>query len=203
MPDTNLPAVSKPSGTSLWSRMRPRLLLIILLLVILYLGLNVWIYFYGTKIFNFNLSLKNTAQNVSVLKQQEAAHFPVPTPRPTRIPRIVFPLPTGAQSWKFSGGAAGAQPKLKTVTVNPLTPSPDDTQTVSITAACETPMSAAATITTDNKQQTAPMKLTAGSATAGTWSVSWNVKDTYRYVYKIDFVLTGAAGQWTGGLAFR
>lgn len=194
MPDTNLPARR---------RIHPAILVIIILLVLLYLGLNVWIYLYGTKIFNFSLGLKNAATSVSVVKEQGSTHFEIPTPTPTRIPRRISPLPTGTQIWKFSGRKIDSHPAIQTATVNPLTPDTDATQTVTITAVSDASVSATATVTTDTKKQTVPMKLTSGSLTNGTWSVSWKLKDTYFYTYKIDFVLTSAAGNLTSGLTFR
>ncbi len=194
MPDINLPARR---------RIHPGILFVILFLVLLYVGLNVWIFFYGTKIFNFNPNLKKAATTVSVVKEQGGAHFEIPTPTPTRVPRIITPLPTGIQTWTFSGRKTGTRPAIQTATVDPLTPNTDATQTVSITMISDASMSATATVTTDTKKQTAPMKLTSGSATNGTWSVSWKLGDTYFYTYKIDFELTSATGNLISGLTFR
>jgi hypothetical protein len=202
MPDTNLPSASNTSGTQTGRRVHPSIIIVIIV-ILLYLGLNTWIYLYGTKIFNFNLDIKNLFRTVSVVKEQGGTSPPVPTPVSPRIRGKIYPLPTGTQSWKFSGGKANTDPTIQTATVDPLTPAQNATQTVTITAKHSSPITATATLFTDNKKQTADMKLTAGSATDGTWSVKWKIDDTYFYTYHIDFVLTSATGQWKGALTFR
>jgi hypothetical protein len=42
-----------------------------------------------------------------------------------------------------------------------------------------------------------------GSSTEGVWQASWEVNDSYDYVYFIDFVVGGESGTWNGALTFR
>jgi hypothetical protein len=195
MSNTNLPSARR--------RIRSSIPFIITLLVLLYLGLNAWIYFYGTTVFNFSLSLKKAAQTVSVVKEQGFGSIVNLKPTPTPVPRVISPLPTGTQSWKLSRGKAVTGPQIQTATVDPLTPNKGVVQTITITAKNDSPITATATLTTDNKHQSSAMKLTSGTSTEGTWSVSWKMDDTYNYIYHIDFVLQSATGDWTGALTFR
>jgi len=196
MPETNLPNNSS-------RRIHPSVPFTVLLLILLYLSLNAWIYFYGTRIFNFNLGIKNAATNISVVKEQGFGQVISPAPKPTPPPRKIYPLPSGTQSWKFSHGPDVKGPKIQTATVDPLTPNTRDTQTVTVTIKNDTPVTAAVTLYTDTMHKTFPMKLTTGTLTDGTWTANWKMEDTYNNTYHIDFTLDSASGNWTGALTFR
>jgi hypothetical protein len=64
-------------------------------------------------------------------------------------------------------------------------------------------LGAVATVYTDNKQISHPLKFVSGSSTEGVWQGSWEVNDSYNYVYYIDFVVGGESGTWNGALTFR
>ena len=168
----------------------------------MYLGLNAWIYFYGTQIFNFNINLKHAAQTVSVVKEQGFNQI-VPTPSPTPPPRKLYPLPTGTVTWAFSHGPDVTGPKIQTATIDPVTPNKGGTQTVTITVKHDSPVTATVTEFTDTTHQSFPMKLTAGTPTDGTWTASWKLNDTYNATYHIDFLLQSSTGNWSGALTFR
>lgn len=176
---------------------------VIALVVLLYIGLNVWIYFYGTKIFSFNLNLQNLFTSISVVKKQGFGQL-TSTTKPVTPARKIYPLPTGTQSWTFSHGPGVTGPKIQTATVDPLTPTKGGTQTVTITATHTVPVTGVtATEFTDNQKTEHTLKLTTGTAADGTWSASWRMNDTYEHTYHIDFVLTSSKGNWSGALTFR
>jgi hypothetical protein len=116
----------------------------------------------------------------------------------------VLPLPHGKQEWKFSHGDEVTGPKIQGAIVDPLDPSYGDKQTVTIMVNDNSPvLGAVATVYTDNKQISHPLKFVSGSATEGVWQASWEVNDSYDYVYFIDFVVGGESGTWNGALTFR
>lgn len=200
---SNLPKQPPPSGDHKL-RIHPSITFTVTILVLLYVGLNAWIYFYGTKVFNFNLAFKHAATSVSVVKEQGFGQLPTPKVRPTTGPKIVYPLPSGKQEWGFSYGPAATGPKPQTATVDPLTPDKGDTQTVSLEIKYTAPVTAVtATEFTDNGKNAHQLLLKSGTAQDGTWSGSWPVPDTYNYTYHIDFLIVSETGNWSGALTFR
>ena len=184
-------------------KIHPSIPFTIAILILLYMALNAWIYFYGTKIFTFNPTLKQTAENVSIIKKQGFSTLETAKPKHTIPKALIYALPTGKQEWTFTHGSGVTGPKIETATVDTLTPTKGQTQTVTITAKHDSSIQATATLVTDNKREAAPMKLMAGTDTDGTWTTSWTITDSYDYMYHIDFVLTSASGNWTGALTFR
>lgn len=185
-------------------RLHPYVPFTIAILVFLYLGLNAWIYFYGTTIFDFfSLGLKNTVTSISFVKKQGFGQIAVPASRPTLPPRKIYPLPAGRQSWRFSQGRLVTGPKIQTATVDPVDAANGTTQTVTITVKHDSPVSATVTVRTDTTAPSYPMKLIAGTLTDGTWEASWKVLDTHNYIYRINFLLQSSTGNWSGGLTFR
>jgi len=135
--------------------------------------------------------------------RKEIVQAPSKFPKDFPLPSVV-PLPHGKQEWKFSHGNQVTGPKVQGAVVDPLDPSENKTQTVSISVADDSPvLGAVAKIFTDNKQITRPLKLVSGSPTDGIWQGSWELNDTYNYVYHIDFTVGGESGTWNGALTFR
>lgn len=204
MSKSNLPKQPSRSGVHSGLRIHPSITFTVTILVLLYLGLNAWIYFYGTKIFNFNLAFKNAATSVSVVKKQQFGLIPTPTARPIPGPRQYYPLPPGKQEWGFSYGPAAIGPKPQDATVDPLTPNKGDTQTVSLDIKYTAPVTAvSATEYTDNGPNVHPLLLASGTSEDGTWSGNWAMPDTYAHTYHINFLVVSKTGNWSGALMFR
>lgn len=131
------------------------------------------------------------------------------TPKPTGFtslptPAPIHPLPTGTQEYTFMFGKDVIGPKIQKVTINPLTPAKNGTQTVSVAIKNDSAVTrATATLYTDREQHAYELKLASGSATDGSWAASWKITDTYNYTYYLKFLLQSKTGDWTGGLTFR
>lgn len=204
MPEPSLPVKLLQKIKNIRFRIHPRVPFTITIVILLYLSLNAWIYFYGTKLFNFNPGLKNAATSISVIKEQGFGNIANLKSIPAPLPRPIAPLPSGKQSWKMTHGPGVIGPKIDTATVDPLTPDRDTMQTVTITAKHNAAIThVTAILVTDHTQKSVTMARTNGSDTDGAWSASWQIGDTYDHTYQINFILQSATGDWSGGLTFR
>jgi hypothetical protein len=115
-----------------------------------------------------------------------------------------LPLPKGFQSWQFSHGDEVKGPKIKTATIDTLTPPMGGSQTLTLTIKSDSPVTnATATVHTDSTSQNYPLELNKGSTTDGTWIGIWRINDSHDCVYHISFVLENQSESWTGALTFR
>lgn len=122
----------------------------------------------------------------------------------TPAPRVVYPLPTGAQSWILSRGEGTAGPAIGKVTVDPLTPAKGGVQTITASITNSSPVTkASVTLFTDHETLAHDLSLSSGTNTNGTWVTTWNVTDSYDNIYHINFDLQSSTGNWTGALTFR
>jgi len=194
MPDTNLPTTH---------RIHPVIVIVLIVFILLYLGLNAWIYFYGTNVFNFSLNLKNATQTVSVVKEQGFTKVLEATPPPPHRPPP-SEIPSGTQVYAFSYGDAVTGPHIQEATIDPQTPPPGTKQTVTLTVKNASPVTGvSATLFTDTQQHTYSFVLVKGTKTDGTWQGFWTVRDTYDYTYYLKFHLTSSTGTYDGGIKFR
>ncbi len=185
-------------------RIHPSIPFVVILLVLGYLALNVLIFFYGTKIFNFSPRLKEAASTVSIVKDQGGSFGTLPGLKPTPTPRPVKPLPSGKQEYTFSHGKNVVGPKIGTAVVDPLTPVANGNQTLTVTIKHDSPVTdASVTLVTDTKREQHSLQLASGTTSEGTWAASWKMTDTYNYTYRIEFRLQSATDIYTGGLTFR
>lgn len=196
MPIPNLPDQQQTSGTPSGLRKYPHITITVIVVFILYLGLNVWIYFYGTKLFTFLPFVKKAAETVSVVKQQGFGVI-VPT-------GDIYPLPTGIQQWNVEYAPDMKGPKIQNATVDPLTPKKGEAQTITLVIKSNSPLtSAKATLVTDNGNMSGTFKRVSGSPTDGTWSLVWRVNDSYDHTYRLNMSLVSTTGSWNGDLPFR
>lgn len=179
---------------------QPKVYIPVAVFVLLYIALNVWVFFYGTEMFGKKAG--NALETVSFARPQVSSPTPKPTLTPT--PRPIKELPGGKQVYNVSSGPKVIGPKIQQITLDPQTPSPQETQTVTIKVKHDSPVTeAVAYVQTDNKELNYAMKLIEGTTTDGTWQASWKMADTYNYNYYIRFDLKSATGEYNDGIRLR
>lgn len=175
---------------------RPKVYIPLAILFCLYIGINVFVYFYSSNVFNLETFARFPFLNTFM--QPTESPTPTPTPRPIRA------IPGGKQVYTVSNGSDVAGPKIQEVTIDPQTPKSSETQTVTITVKNDSPVTeATAIIQTDHNQYKNSLKLISGTATNGIWQGSWSITDTYNYTYAILFDLKSSTGEYNNGMRFR
>lgn len=164
------------------------ILLSILFVTILIAGVAVW----QLKLFSYNRSFMGIFEGGSHIS-------PSPTPKPS--PR---PIPHGKISFTV-GSANKSIPQLGAGSIDPYDPQNGGTQTVTVSAKDEQPITqVTAVLKTDNAvSQPVSFKLVEGSATSGTWQGSWTVTDTYLYTYNLVLTAVSSRGQGSIEITLR
>lgn len=107
------------------------------------------------------------------------------------------PLAHGKQTYKIQGGGKNL-PQITEVTLNPIDPLPNSTQTIYVKANNETPISKVSVMLhLDNETETTKnLQLNSGNKTNGEWSASWslNKNETYDYTYRITVIARNEKG---------
>ncbi len=116
-------------------------------------------------------------------------------PTPTATPTITPTPPVSDQDFDVAQ-PAGTNPQFYQGTISPLFQAIGSTQkiTVSVADTVGSVSTVSATIKSDTKIQTYPMKLTTGTPIDGTWSASWTVNDTTIKRYQITLNGTDSLG---------
>lgn len=170
-----------------------RYLIPLIIAGIIYLAINVLIFTCSTKIYCFP-----TKMIMRLFSSKRIAPLPTPTIRSIR------PITSGRQEYIFSHGSGVIGPKLQQVIIDELTPERNSRQTVTATIKHDSPVtSAVVRLHTDTMTVDFPLGLASGSATNGTWTGQWQMTDTYRYNYYLQFILQSATGNYDHGLRFR
>lgn len=115
------------------------------------------------------------------------------------------PLATGKQIYQISGSKTGA-PKIAEFIIDPIDPKPGANQKVSVKVLSldnQPVTEVAATMITDNKKATYPLKLTSGTNLDGVWEGSWSLSDSYLYLYQAAIKAKNAKDEWEVTLTFR
>ena len=115
------------------------------------------------------------------------------------------PLAGGRQHYTISGSKINA-PKVAEVVIDPIDPAPGTNQKVSakvLSLSGEPVTEVTATMITDNKKTAYPLKLTSGTNLDGVWEGSWNLSDTYLYLYQAAIKAKNAKDEWEVILTFR
>lgn len=116
---------------------------------------------------------------------------PIPSPSPT--PTKLF---HGKETYSVSRGTDATGPNISSVTLDPLDPDEQESQTISVKASNADPITAVSlSIRTDYQTTTLTPVLTDGNATDGTWSAAWKIPESYLYNYIVTVKVT--SGQQT------
>jgi hypothetical protein len=152
-----------------------------LILALLYIAFNIWIYLFGTR------SNNKPASSTTYQSFQPAIH-----------------LPSGRQEYILSHGKNVTGPKPQTIIIDPLTPVTGETQTVTIVAQYNSPITEATiTLFTDSDNHTYPLKLQSGTPTNGSWSGSWDMPESISSRYELKITLVSSTGNWINTMKFR
>ena len=108
---------------------------------------------------------------------------PSPTPSPLPSPK---PIPHGKIGFSV-GQADKSIPQLGRGSIDPYDPPMGGKQTVTIAVKHSQPVTrVTAVLKTDNSvSQPVPLQLISGTNTDGQWQGSWQVNDTYLYIYNL------------------
>ncbi|MBU1326794.1 DUF11 domain-containing protein [Patescibacteria group bacterium] len=169
---------------------QPKVFVPLSIFLIIYIALNVWVFSYGTKTWGGWFD--------------KAPPAPAAPPTPTPTPSPIKDIPGGKQVYNVSNGDKVVGPKISQITLDPQTPTPDETQTVTIKVKNDSPVTETSVyIQTDNNELKHVLKLIEGTATDGTWQGSWKITDTYNYNYYFRFNLISATGEYNDGPRLR
>lgn len=140
--------------------------------------------------------------------------FLKPKPTPTALvtvestpsePRIKTNLPKGTQTYTFSHGDKVTGPKPSTVTLDPLSTTLNQKQSVTITVTESSPVTSASVfLTTDTKkdiEHVLTKKTTPDNKDV--WTGSWTVDDTTDQRYEARLYITNATGVYNNIMRFR
>lgn len=139
--------------------------------------------------------------------------FSKPTPTPTMEasaptpsePRLLTKLPQGSQTYTFSHGDKVKGPKPATVTLDPLSTTLNQKQSITITVTESSPVTKASVfLTTDTKKEVEHV-LTKKNTTdkKDTWTGSWTVDDTIDQRYEARLYITSSDGVYDNTMRFR
>ncbi len=118
--------------------------------------------------------------------------------------RTPYTLPSGSQTYRFSHGEDVVGPKIQTVTIDPLDPQNNATQTISLEIESESSVqSAVIIVSTDNREKTLNLKLISGDSQKGTYQGSWQVDDTYENKYSFRYILTSETDTFDNTMYLR
>jgi len=175
----------KPSKTKLTFF---ALTFIILLIIVFFVWKNQY------QIQQLELASSKTEQQASFPDNSSSA--PKPSPSPSFLLQ-------GKQSYSISQGDKTV-PQITKAIINPLDPKLNETQTVQVKISHTSPVeSVKLKLNSDNHQVETDMTLIEGTATNGTWEISWQITDTVLYNYL--FTITAKSNDKTGsaGIAMR
>jgi len=133
----------------------------------------------------------------------------VASPTPTSIPapiqeKTIVPLPTGAQTYNFSHGTEVNGPKISQLTLDPLAINIGETQTITLKATHPSPItSVSVELITDTMSTPHTLTKISGTGTDGTWSGSWEVKDTINARYGLRLILNSSDSNYDNTMWFR
>lgn len=117
-------------------------------------------------------------------KAEQQASFPESSPTLPKPSPFPVPILQGIETYTISQSQKNNGPKITQAIINPHDPKINDNQTVKVKLAYHQPIDQVKLkLTSDNKQQEADMTLVQGTATDGTWEVSWEITDTVLYNY--------------------
>lgn len=159
------------------------------ILVLLFIGANIWLYFYGPSQLGTNVLYQKF---LTLFQQKQSIEE-----------SAVYKLPTGKQEYTGQYGSAAIGPKIQKAYIDPLDVKKGKKQTVTLLLKNESPVtSATATLITDHRNVPGTFKLVNGTATNGTWQLTWTMDDTYDTTYQIYITLESSTGNWQGALTF-
>ncbi len=136
-------------------------------------------------------------------KAEQQASLPSPSPSPSGpSPSPAF-LPQGKHSYSISQGDKTV-PQITKSIIDPLDPKLNETQTVQVKISHTSPVnSVKLKLTSDNHQVETDMTLTKGTATNGTWEISWQITDTVLYNYLLTITAKSNDKTGSAGIAMR
>jgi len=106
-------------------------------------------------------------------------------------------LPHGKQTYSSRGGDNNKS-NITSVTYDPLDPQKDSNQTISaVIDSQEAVNSVSVTVKTDSQTNTHQLKLQTGTASKGTWSVTFVATDTFEKIYSVSFEIITQFGNKT------
>lgn len=179
-------------------------ILLFLLFITLVLGAGV-IFF--DQIIAYKQTFKFPVINLSTINPWKAKPTPAPSTDQGADTQPVAPavLPEGSHTFTFSHGDKVVGPKPQSLTIDPLTPSPDQKQTLTVTLSGTTPVTQATVyMTTDTKTEVKHvLTRISGSSTEGVWQGSWSIKDTTDTKYALRFYFKNANGIYNNTMRFR
>lgn len=136
---------------------------------------------------------------------------PTPTPAIVAVeptpsePRLLTKLPKGTQTYTFSHGDKVTGPKPSTVTMDPLSTTLNEKQSITITISDSSPVTSASVfLTTDTKKDVEHVlskKTTQDKKDV--WTGSWTVEDTNDQRYEARLYITNATGVYDNTMRFR
>lgn len=102
-----------------------------------------------------------------------------------------------------SGGIQGV-PQITEVTIDPIDPKPEETQTFSVTVHDSQQVTrVTATLFTDNRKTSYPLNRVDGDDKSGAWQGSWTIDGTYDLTYRVLLEAHNANRPATVTLTFR
>lgn len=135
---------------------------------------------------------------------------PTPTPAMEAIaptpsePRILTNLPKGTQTYTFSHGDKVTGPKPSTVTLNPLSTTLNEKQSITITVTESSPVTSASVfLTTDTKKDVEHVLTKSTTTKKDVWTGSWSVDDTSDQRYEARLYITSSDGVYNNTMRFR
>lgn len=178
-------------------------IIVVAVVVLALAAFNYWLFVLGQK--EEGGEPAAPPQQTQVQPKTKAAATPTPTrtptPKPTPTPTPTYLAP-GKQVYNVSTTSSG--PKVSQATFDPQDPARGQKQTVTIKANHTSPIqSVSIKLTTDNKSQTYPLRLTSGTNLSGSWEGSWTIDDTYLYTYIFDVTAASGSEQTSVAITIR
>ena len=113
-------------------------------------------------------------------------------------------LPQGTQTYRYSHGKDVVGPLPQVVELSTIDPGLGGKQTVKVTITHNSPITdVSVNLKTDNKIVNHSLKKISGTNFDGIWEGSWEVDDTYKSRWFLEFDLKSATTSYKDGLAFR
>lgn len=196
LPDAEIPTAD-PKKSWFSALKQPKVFIPLAIFIILYVALNIWVFFYGTKIFGPKTGKLVSRMTVAQPQVSTPTQFATPASIPTATHTPIKLKPDNGTEGTYSvSQTKHVGPTVTQVIFDPL--DVQNGQTLVITATLKNDVAITevkGTLQMDHGQQNATFSRIDGTDTNGSWQGKFKLNDTV--LYKYILTITASAGNGT------